>query len=195
MSNFYLHQYDCVFIHIPKTGGLSIRRGFFDKQYMGPWFGRIPKRHRHCFSFCFVRNPYDRLISAWKMLTRDWQKLPQLTLHEFLNIVTDENIPFRSGNTVKKYHESVRHHTIPQTHPFNCLHLSKYVGRYENLEADFKIVCSKINCEFKPLPIINQSQFDNNYMQYFDRDTLKIVNKYYLKDFQELNYDLIQEMT
>ena len=191
MSSFYIPQYNCVFIHIPKTAGLSIRKGFFEKQYHGPFNGKVPARYKNCFSFCFVRNPYDRLISAWKMLTRDWQKLPQLSLIDFLSIVTNESIRFGHGRTFKNYNISVRHHTLPQTHKYNCLHLSKFVGRYENLEQDFKLICEKIGRVYKPLPVINKSQGDRNYMQYFDRETLDITNRYFSEDFIRLNYELI----
>lgn len=183
MSNFYIPEYDCVFIHIPKTGGLSIRKGFFNRQYNGPFKGKIPQRYAHCFSFAFIRNPYNRLISAWKMLTRDWQNLPQLSLKDFLTIVTDESIGFRGGNTFKNYNVSVRHHTLPQTHPFNCLHLAKFVGRFENLEKDFEQICKRINCEYKPLPTINQSVYEKDIMEYFDQQTLDTVNNYYNNDF------------
>jgi hypothetical protein len=194
MSSFYIPHHNCVFIHIPKTGGLSIRKGFFEKKYIGPFLGKVPRKYRNCFSFCFVRNPYDRLISAWKMLTRDWQKLPQLSLKDFLSIVTDLSIGYRYGRTFRDYKVSVRHHTLPQTDKYNCFHLSKFVGRYENIQDDFKLVCEKIGCKYKPLPVINQSQTDKNYMQYFDDEILSITNRYYQEDFKQLKYPIIHKI-
>jgi hypothetical protein len=37
MSNFLLRNPDCVFIHIPKTGGSSIRNGLWLSRYEGPF--------------------------------------------------------------------------------------------------------------------------------------------------------------
>ena len=194
MSNFYLNEHDVVFIHIPKTGGLSIRKGFFNTNYQKINRHKLERHFSHCFSFAFKRNPYDRLISAWKMLTRDWQKLPQLSLTDFCKIVTNENIKWNSGNTFKNYEVSVRHHTLPQTHRFNCLDLAKFVGEFDNLDKEFEKICSIIKCEYKPLPVINKSQFDKNYLQHLNQETLDIANQYYSKDFELLGYQKINAL-
>ena len=70
MSNFLIHNPGCIFIHIPKTAGTSIRMGFFKEEFEGPAFGEIPAHWPSYFSFAFVRNPYDRVIRAWKMFAR-----------------------------------------------------------------------------------------------------------------------------
>lgn len=45
MSTFLLKNPDCVFIHIPKTGGSSIRKGVWTGA-IGPRFGRGRGFHR-----------------------------------------------------------------------------------------------------------------------------------------------------
>ena len=39
MSVFVLKEPDAVFIHIPKTGGMSIRKGIWGQKYDGPYVG------------------------------------------------------------------------------------------------------------------------------------------------------------
>ena len=126
MAAFLFPKAKCVLIHIPKNAGTSIRRGFFDGEYEGPVQGSIPEEWMQYFRFAFVRNPYDRLISAWKMFTKGMEESvwkypedgnPNLTLEHFLEIAMDESIPFDFPKR-DKFEVKLRHHAIPQTHPF-----------------------------------------------------------------------------
>ena len=64
----------------------------------GPVTGALPMDWKQHYAFAFVRNPYDRLVSAWKMFTQGiadtgW-KVPKdlkvgIELGEFLEIVMD----------------------------------------------------------------------------------------------------------
>jgi hypothetical protein len=58
MSIFLLKDPDCVFIHIPKTGGTSIRKGVWEKNYEGAVFGSVPKEWRQVFGIHF----YDSVV-------------------------------------------------------------------------------------------------------------------------------------
>lgn len=144
MSNFLLKNPDCVLIHIPKTGGTSIRKGAWAKRVRGPRFGHIPEPWADLFKFAFMREPLDRFLSAYRMFTTgteaesEWN-LPSdarpLTHSEFFDIVRDE--AFVHDGKGRRFEDRIRHHTIPQTHPFNCLRMADFVGRFETLDADF----------------------------------------------------------
>lgn len=196
MSNWYIPEVDCVFIHIPKTGGLSVRRGIFKGKGRTIRINRrkVSEDYANVFSFGFIRNPYDRLISAWKMLTRDWENLPQLTLLEFLDIVTDGSIKHTCGNTYRNYKSSCRHHTLPQTHRYNCLDLVDYVAKFENYSEEWAKICKIIEYNHQEPPHVNQSQFDKSYMKYYDKQSLDIANEYFKKDFEILSYEMIKEL-
>ena len=64
-----------IFIHIPKAGGSSIQN--IIKKYNKDLAGCLHKPVKEyskeyrdsCFVFSFVRNPYDRLLSAHKYIT------------------------------------------------------------------------------------------------------------------------------
>jgi len=67
-------EYRCIYYHIPKTAGLSVCQGLFG--HHGPGhidartyrliFGRA--HFEKYFRFTFVRNPWDRLVSAYHFL-------------------------------------------------------------------------------------------------------------------------------
>jgi hypothetical protein len=195
MSVFLIQQPKCVFIHIPKTGGASIRYGFFQGNVDGPFHGFVPQEWMGLFKFAFVRHPLDRLISAWKMFSDGMQQSvweqPQefnraISLSDFLNIVVDETIPF--GENRDNVNVKIRHHAIPQTHPFNCLQYADFVGRYEFLERDFVSICERIGVVAEKLPHWNRTDRTADYMSYFDADSLRVARDYYAADFQRLGY-------
>jgi hypothetical protein len=216
MSSFYIPKYNCVFIHIPKTAGTSIRNGFFHEEYIGPYL-HFPYKYKHLYSFAFVRNPYDRLISAYnffhiKKKETDDNKNLKLSFTEFLNIVIDTSIGYRECSIYGNIPEFIRHHTIPQTDDFNQLHYAKFVGRYENLENDWAKICRDISAEYISLDKNNVSKnmkwydklyqewFPQSYRMYFyrkylNKKNLDIINGFYEQDFLTLNYEKIKVLS
>jgi hypothetical protein len=194
MSNFLLLEPRCVFIHIPKTGGMTIRKGVFGGRYEGPVFGRIPDEWRPLFKFAFVRNPFDRLVSAWRMFSKGTSdslalgsEAPRdMTLREFLEVATNERIGFSSRH--RNFEEQIRHHAIPQTHPFNCLAEADFVGRFERFEDDFRIVCEKLGMPPAPLPRLNATG-QRDYRSFYDAATIRIATDFYAQDLSDLRYE------
>lgn len=197
MAAFLILEPRCVFLHIPKTGGASIRLGAFENNYEGPVQGSVPDEWKDLFTFTFVRNPFDRLISAWRMFASGMEKtiweLPddgnrEMSLRQFLDVVLDESIPFdgRRDTTKKK----IRHHAIPQTHPFHCLEQADFVGRFESLEEDFAEVLKRLGAENRPLPHMNRSRQGDDFMKHYDAETWQIATEYYRQDFEQLGYEV-----
>ena len=193
MAVLYFPKADCVFIHIPKTAGWSIREGFFGGDYEGPVQGIIPRKWQDKYKFSFVRNPFDRLVSAWKMFTTGMNNTtwtfpkdgdPGLSLCKFLEIVCNETI--RIDGKRDRAEIKIRHHTIPQTHPYYCLEQADFVGRFENLEDDFAKVLRHLGLEGQ-LPHCNVTR-RKGYHSYFDADTRKIAEEFYQEDLDKLGY-------
>lgn len=193
MPVFRFPQHACVLIHIPKTGGTSIRQGFFEGQYEGPVQGHIPDAWLSDFKFAFVRNPFDRLISAWQMFASGMRQdddsyLPaagNFTLREFLDIVMDESIPF-DGRRRERLEVRIRHHSLPMTHPFYCLDQADQIGRYEILAQDFKLILNRLGLDGE-LPHFNQTK-RQPYQVYFDEETRRLAEQFYREDLERFGY-------
>ncbi len=212
MSQFFISKHNCIFNHIPKTAGRSIRLGFFKREEC---ISITPRpRHHNIFTFSFVRNPYDRLISAYTFCTINIPKEHRVKFSKFLNICADSSIPFQ--NSLKyNYLEFMRHHGLPQTHPFNYLEHTNFIGKYENLNQDWETLCHKIGIDHKVLPKINVSpkiknkwyrniyinfknkfnqhtNYENKYIDSIGKDNIKTINEYWKEDFSELGYEKIE---
>lgn len=196
MSNFRLINPDCIFIHIPKTGGTSIRKGIWNSNYDGPVFGFIPDSWAGLFKFAFVRHPLQRFFSAWKMFTEGPTGDPQwampadarpVSIDEFVEIALDDSIIFDERRST--FEERIRHHTIPQTHEFNCLRLADYVARYENFEEEISAICKQVGLNIRQVPHIHKTspaQWPNTICG----AALKRVVDYYMQDFTLLGYEI-----
>jgi len=194
MSNFRLLNPDCVLIHIPKTAGTSIRKGVWQGRYCRPpAFGKIPDGWQHLFKFAFVRHPLDRFVSAWKMFTigakgdPEWNMAEDaypLTLQAFFEIVTNEDIIYDDRR--RSFEEKIRHHTIPQTHPFNCLQYADFVGRFENVEEDFAKICKRVSFS-ATLPKMHTTKH-KHWSEELTEDIIDKCSEYYAEDFSQLGY-------
>ena len=64
----------CLFIHIPKCAGIAVSKALFNSRAGGhlplAHYQLIitPQQYKHLFKFTVVRNPYARLLSAYRFL-------------------------------------------------------------------------------------------------------------------------------
>ncbi|MEM8790931.1 MAG: sulfotransferase family 2 domain-containing protein [Pseudomonadota bacterium] len=201
MTAFLIEDPRCVFIHVPKTGGNTIRNVIFERNYSGPYFGKAfdPEWER-LFSFAFVRNPFDRVVSAWKMFTQgvansDWQLPedfdPNLTLRDVLELALDPAAEFGHPrfNQVKMNAKiRLKNHLLPQVHPYYQLSKAKFVGRFETYEADLKHIFGALGIGYKPPP---RSHFTTRapYQDYFCSTTIALARELYREDLERFGYD------
>ena len=184
------HKHKIVFVHPNKCGGNSVE-AFFE----GESHKRIHKRHmrlkgyknkypeefENYFKFAFTRNPFDRLVSVFhgrvqgKMVPRN-KTLAELGFTESI----------KSGHIFKFCKTQVGHYfnlrnkdgTIPLD----------FIGRVENYQKDFNIVCDKIGIPHQQLPHKNASKH-KHYTEYYNDETKQIVAEKYAKDIEYFNYE------
>jgi hypothetical protein len=203
MPLFLIKQPRCLFAHVPKTGGHSIRNVVFEGNYDGPWFGeQLPAEWQGLFGFGFVRNPFDRLVSAWKMFCEgtadDAWHLPEggaltLTLQQVLRLALDETAAFghpRYNQVRPDPLIRLKNHVIPQTHPYHGLQHVEFIGRFESLQTDFDSVIRRLGLPPTRLPRTNWTRH-GPYQQYFDHTTRALAEQLYREDLDAFGYDFI----
>ena len=185
--------YKCIFIHIPKSAGISINTTLFGNLGGGhrsvQEYERIfpPKTFKTYFKFSFVRNPYTRIQSAYYFLKDGginkydlaWSKKYLWQVKDFEDFVLNH----LSEDLMYSWH-----HFIPQ---LNYLQDESgkipvdFIGRFENLEKDFKYVSQRVLGYEKILQIRNSS--NSEYTCISDVAKEKIY-KLYTQDFESFSY-------
>lgn len=180
MSNFIETNFGFTLIHIPKCGGLSIRKNNVFN-FIGPYFGYIPEQYSNYQVIGFCRHPIQRFLSAYKMFafgTPTYKSRKYFDIDEAIKIILDPHIKYKSRRSFK-------HHVIPITHPYNCIDKANYIIRYENYHTDcFKIFRSMLNIPFTPKHI-NSSNKKQITLSKKQKD---ILYDYYHQDFISFNY-------
>ena len=63
-----------------------------------------------------------------------------------------------------------------------------FVGRYENLQADFQTVCNKLGITNEVLPHKNKTE-RRNYQDYYNDRTKNMIFKHFQEDIEMFGYD------
>lgn len=146
----------CIFVHIPKAAGVSVARSLFGNLAGGHTsIAMYQIAFSQCdferyFKFTFVRNPWDRLFSAFRFLRQggmtqkdqDWAREHIVRYRDFSEFVETG----LSNSNVKQWV-----HFRPQSE-FLCLpHQDSpavdFLGMYENLERDFFLVRQRLSLD------------------------------------------------
>ena len=177
----------CVFFHIPKTAGISISNSLFGDVKWGHRSVGFYKSHygekvfNSLYKFCFVRNPYDRLFSAYTFLKEGGINNQDL---EFSNSYLQEFASFDEFVLKGLEKEEIMNwvHFKPQ-YTFVCDEndniVMDFVGKMENLNADFNAVCKHLNIESE-LQKLNMSATKKND---FSEEVKTMIKLKYQKDF------------
>lgn len=180
---------NAVFIHIPKTGGTSIRDGVFAGQVTEPFHCEVwPREWPRDRAFAVVRDPIDRFVSGWK------DKAPSMSAGEVFEIVS-----LRRGNYTrppKTVSDDLVHHLIPQTSPEYQLSKARFVGRFETLSESWDAIMTALDVsDCASLPRLRKSVRKGADLEPELRARLK---EYYRDDYEWIasrfgNNDVIYE--
>ena len=141
-----------------------------------------PQKYKDYFKFAFVRNPWDRLVSAW------YQKIYERNTYNFSPSVHAELQNFE--NFV--FYCSTMNVKIGNPHfrlqsALIDLNEVDYIGKFENFDEDLKRLFKILGLPITQIPHQNKSK-RKNYKSYYTEDTMQQVAKIYQKDIQVFGY-------
>ena len=203
------HKHKFIFIHIPKTGGTSIEDTLFSlktRTKKNLWGGYDSNKYQDgglqhlmathilnevgedifskYFKFSFVRNPWDKLVSQFfyckyyppRKDLRKWLNINEKTSFvEYLSKIQTVQIHIQWDRQYKFLYDD------------NGKLLVDFIGRFENFQEDFNIVCDKIKIPRQKLPHTKKSKH-KHYTEYYDDETREIVAEKYAKDIEYFGY-------
>ena len=119
------------------------------------------------FAFTFVRNPWSKAVSEFFYSKR----------------VNSYN------GTLQNYLLNPKCQPDHMTPQINFLNKNiDFIGRLENFQEDFDIVCEKIGIGQQELPRKNKTKH-KHYTEYYDDETKQIVAEKYAKDIEYFGYE------
>jgi hypothetical protein len=195
-----------IFIHTPKCGGMTMSKicrdngilidpvnqdpQLINERRESNAYTSIEKEKNIDFSFSFVRNPFGRLVSAWKCPWVSCKKINNESINMFNNFshfvkdfaLKESDWPFFRWS-----------HAMPFTDPRQKLFdrdgkkILDFIGKVESYKEDFKFVCGTIGLTKQELPHRNQTKH-KHYTEYYDDETREIVAQKYAKDIEYFGY-------
>jgi hypothetical protein len=143
------------------------------------------------FKFAFVRNPWDRLVSWYSMVTkfpRGGNKLWRYvhdnssTFEEFIYNCTDD-VEIKKG-----VYYSFTYNQLDYVTDENGNLLVDFIGRLENFDEDVHKVFSRIGVGLETVPHKNRSRHQH-YSTFYKPDTEMIVRERFKRDIEYFGYE------
>ena len=205
-EGFSFAQFDrlrCIFVHIPKAAGVSISRSLFGNLggghvVIGAYRVVYSKTEfESYFKFSFVRNPWDRLVSAYDFLEqgglndddrRWWSEHGMGRYRDFEDFVR---------NWVTRENVETSLHFLPQYRylcaPFTRSICVDFVGSYEHLDRDYPYVRERLGLppdgellHLNKTPTASTTARD--FRGYYTAETRAIVAEVYREDIELFGY-------
>lgn len=203
-----------LFVHIPKCAGVSVLstlEAVTPVKRVGPHAkvadifqpnGALERKEY--FVFTFVRNPWDRLVSTFFYIMsggrapidkRRRDTILSKYRGDFKSFVLDiENwIDIQEEDSI--YPDKYIPHFRPQYEYIydkqgQCV--ADFIGRFENIDNDFKRLCDVLSLDSVFLKKTNKSKH-KKYYKYYDDESQAIVAEYFARDIALFDYQFERE--
>ena len=186
----------CIFIHVPKNAGQSVRGTLFENLLPGhmkvfTYQLVYPKKvFDSYFKFAFTRNPWDRLASAYMFMKgggahekdRAWS---ERTLTQY------DNFESFVKNGLRTEEVQTWPHFRPQVHFLrgqNGRIELDFIGRFENLQEDFNHVRDQLDLSGELLFINKTKTKREPYQTYYSEELREIAANVYKEDIETFAY-------
>lgn len=194
---------DLIFVHIQKTGGSSISQALGHpvhppyKHWFAPQLRDMvgAEAWDRAITFTFVRNPWDRLVSWWTMVdqVRRMQR-PGVRLNNFFAYVLANASTF--DDFIRKCHADIEdrdgrkcilRNQIDYVVDANGQEMVDFIGRFENLDSDFRKLAELSR---RPLPALEHRNRSAHrpYQVFYTPETRDLVARAYQRDIARFGY-------
>lgn len=139
---------------------------------------RLPKEvFNHYFKFGFVRNPWDWQVSLYKYPLKKKNHHQRKLINDLGSF--ENYLKWRIEHEVRLQKDFLYDGSNK---------LVDFIGKIENLQEDFDLICEKIGIEKIKLPHLNKSN-DKSYREFYNDKTKDLLYKAYKDDIELLGYE------
>ena len=205
------HTLKLIYIHIPKTSGTKmcdcISNISFDCENINEFeldiknkttiarthlYNTIIKRYIPTKYFdtynkiTIVRNPYNRVYSAWNFFIKE--NMDYNDINKFIK----DNLSYNYIFGMDKYFDLSKILFRPQyvfIYDNNGKKYVDYILKYEQLNNEISRLNNMLNIK---IPLYANKNTETNYIEFFNNESIEIINTLYEKDFQYFNYKMIK---
>jgi hypothetical protein len=177
-----------IYFAVPKCGTTTILHELFGRRHAAAAAPRDPEGDLDDYvKFAFVRNPWARMVSNWKMYTSQPPARAQLRSAPDRDLAELQKLE-RFESFVAFTAEEQNHHWQPQT-----LFLPEkldFVGRLESFDDDFRRLCSLLGRTppATTLPRRHASGSSTPYWEHYTPALVEAVAEAYSSDIEAFDY-------
>jgi len=183
-----MHDLKAVFVRTNKTAGASIEQVLLGRNT--GWHDAARKLQlqlsrrlwRSYFSFAFVRNPWDRMLSLYFHYRR---RLP--TQREYIPPSTTFAMWLPRALSRGQRELLFRPLWYWVSDPRGD-QIVDFIGRFENLQADFDKVCRRLRLPQQTLPHLNANAHEH-YTTYYTQEMIDAVAEVHADDVRRFGYE------
>lgn len=213
-----INEFKTIFIHVRKTAGTSIVHtllpGLVGYETSGPMLSlpkairrkyglninlkhasaielqdKMKKHWNDYYKFSFIRNPWDRTVSAYHWAHRAGKRFANITFNEYIQL-----IPSNQNNPKHPLNHLFRSQMSFLT-SLNGNVMVNDIFPFENLTESLKQVGEKTGISIDPIKKHNTTKKRKPYQEYYTAKTRDVVNKYYKDDIEIFNYQFTNDQS
>lgn len=186
-----------VFIHIPKCAGITVNRTLYGCRGGAHMKLALYRRFLSArefetfFKFTFVRNPWDRVVSAYHFLgegglnERD-RRDAERTVHAHPTFEAFVEEFLGAGRAREVLHFRPQHLWL--TLPGRTGPQVDFIGRFERFEEDFTTICERLGVRRAPSHANPGRSRPASYREAYTDRTAEIVGEAYARDIELFGY-------
>lgn len=190
------HYYKAIQIHIPKTGGVTLRSLFTSvppdkKMHWKPIQPEYQDYWNDYSSFTFVRNPWDRFVSCYLFglscpTGQAFNKELAKESPDFKTFVMEWLTPDIIDSVQRYQPQYYWTHNKDTKVPYGI----KYICRFEKFRQHilWLINIYQIPTKNIKIPVLNATKDRKPYMEYYDKETYEKVKTLYKQDIDIFEY-------
>ena len=150
------------------------------------------EKWKNYYKFTFIRNPYEKIVSAYEMCKRCYSNMPDDDKQNYVSFKQFIENREKTGN-ISYFNSFIKltDHLLDYDGKLNM----NFIGDVGHLDRDLIIVLNQlgikqiIHLEVKNdfIPFLHIKNYDE-FMNYYDNDILSQVNELFMDDFECFNY-------